>query len=139
MATKHSTEGRLEIQSDGVAGVAGYVALDLIGSARFNAQRTATAVPKRGSQHKTFMTGQADVEISFAMTWDDADAVVALIEAANFANTHLGVKFLDDTAGTGYTADMLVTGYEHGQDDDGVQVVNVTMKPTYIATDPAWA
>jgi len=139
MATKHSYKGRLEIQSDGVSGVAGYNQLTLIGSARLNAQRTATNVPRRGTEHKTFMTGQVDVEVTFAMTWDDADAQVALIEAAEWANTHLGIKFLDDASGTGYTADMLVSGYEHGQDEDGVQIVNVTLKPTYVDTDPAWA
>lgn len=139
MSGKNSYDGRLEIQTDGVSGAAGYNPLDLIGSARLNSQRTATAVPQRRSQHKTFKGGQVDVEVSFAMTWDDADPVVAAIEGAHWANTHLGSKFLDDTGGTGYTADMLVTGFEHGQDEDGIQIVNITMKPTHIDTDPAWS
>lgn len=139
MSAKNSVDGRLEIQTDGVAGVAGWNELVLIGSARLNGQRTATNVPQRRSQHKTFKTGQADIEVSFAMTWDDTDTVVSSIEGAFWAGTHLGVKFLDDTGGTGYTADMLVSGYEHGQDEDGVQIVNVTMKPTYQGTDPVWS
>ena len=139
MTTRHSYEGRLEVQTDGVAGSAGYNALDLIGSARLNAQRTATNVPRRSIGHKTYKAGQMDVEISFAMTWDDADTVVAAIEAASWNNTHLGVKFLDAASGTGYTADMLVTGFELGQEDDGIQIVNVTMKPTYVATAPTWS
>lgn len=139
MSQHHSYTGRLEVQSDGVAGSAGYVELTMIGDAQLDSSRSSVAVPRRGTEFRTKLTGQAELSITAQMTWDDADAVVAVVEAAHFANSVIGVKFLDKTAGTGLTADFKVESYVHDQSEDGVQVVNITLVATFVATDPAWA
>lgn len=139
MSTYHSYLGRLEVQTDGVSGAAGYNALTLIGDAQLDMNRPEARVPRRGTEWQSFLAGQIDGTITAQMTWDDADTVVAAIEAAFIGNTHIGVKFLDKASGTGITVDCLVTGYQHDQTEDGVQVVNLTMKPTYVDTNPAWA
>lgn len=139
MAQVHSYKGRLEIQTDGVSGAAGYNELTLIGDASLDSSRNSVAVPRRGSEFRNKLAGQTEITITAQMTWDDSDTVVAAIEAAHFANTHLGCKFLDKASGTGLTADILVEGYQHDQTEDGVQVVNLTLVTTYVDTDPAWA
>ena len=73
MSDVHSYKGRLEIQSDGVGGVAGFTELTLIGSARCNMTRSYANAPRRGTEFKTGKTGQIEATITAAITWDDAD------------------------------------------------------------------
>lgn len=139
MSTVHSYEGRLEIQAGGIAGSGGYIELKFISNPKLNASRTVAKVPKRGSDIRPVKPGQMDLDITGAMTWDDADATVALVEAAFFEKTVLGVKFLDQASGTGLTSDMYVTEFEFSQDEDNIQIVNIKLEPAYVATEPSWA
>ncbi len=137
--TVHSYKGRVELQDDGVSGSAGWDHLDLIGNARLRISRAEAKTPRRGVEFKTSEVGQADVELSFLMAWHDTDAQVSSIEAAVMANLHRGVKFLDQASGTGMTADFRVKDYEHTQDEDQGQAVNVTMVPVFVDTAPSWS
>jgi len=139
MSDVHSYKGRLEIQSDGVGGVAGFTELTLIGSARCNMTRSYANAPRRGTEFKTGKTGQIEATITAAITWDDADTVIASIVTAFTSNGYVGVKFLDQETGEGLTADCVVTQAELTQDEDGVQILNVEFRPTFIDTAPAWA
>lgn len=138
MGTKHAVQGRIEVQSDGVSGSAGYVRLTLMESATLSSNRENSVVPMRGTDIKTTISGQTEVDIAVEMTWSDSDPVVAVLEAAHWDKTHVGIKLLDDESGTGLTSDMLVENWQQKQ-VDGAQMVSLTLKPTMVDTAPVWA
>lgn len=139
MASYHSYKGRLEVQTDGVSGSAGYNELTLIGDAELTMDRSMTPRPRRGTDFKTSIGGQIEAEITGTITWDDADTVIAAMEAAFIAGTHIGIKFLDKESGTGLTLDCLISTWNHNQSEDTTQTVAISLVPYYADTDPAWA
>lgn len=141
MADYNNYEGDLQIQSDGVSGSAGWNVLDSIESARLSATRTNTVRPRRGKAIKVTKNGQSEIEVSISCVWDDADPAIAAIETAFWTNGgYVGMRYKDHADGTGLTSDMVVTQFELGQEDeDGIQMLNLTLKPTFIDTDPVWS
>lgn len=138
MGTKHSFKGQLQAQSDGVSGSAGYVRVTLMESATLSSNRENSVAPMRGTDIKTTIGGQTEVDIAAELTWSDSDPVIAVLESAHWDGTPVGIKFLDDDSGTGFTADMLVDSWQHKQ-VDGAQMVSITLKPTMVDTAPVWA
>jgi len=139
MSSYQGYKGRIEVQTDGVSGSAGYSELTLVGDADLSMSRQSDFRPRRGTEWKTSMMGQIEAEISAEITWDDADTVIAAIEAAFIAGTHVGLKFLDNASGTGLTLDVIPTQWNHSQPEQGVQTVSAVFTPHYEDTDPSWA
>lgn len=138
MATKRAYKGSLECQTDGVSGSAGYDALTLLGSCSLSMSRDVFEVPRKGTEYKTHDVGQLDMEITGTSPWDPSDAILSAMEDAEHAGTHLGFKFLDEAStGNGVVADWLVTNFTFDHQEGQGQVVNFTLKPTYIDTLPA--
>ena len=138
MGQKNTLVGRLEIQSDGVGGSAGYENLGPAGSATLTSTTASSDEMRRDIGFKTYTAGKTDVEITAECGWDDADTVLASVFTAHQNKEIVGVKFLEDTTGEGFEADMIPFGWEHSQPDDGTQTVNITFKPAYDATAPTW-
>lgn len=137
MSMKHSYVGSFEIQTDGAAGIAGYNEVVPIGQATLTMSRDFKNMPRRGTQYKTGVAGQIDIEVTGQLTWDDADTEILAMENAFLTNSNIGGKFLDQTTGVGLTADWLITRWDLDQPEDGGQMVNFSAKPTFIATQPS--
>jgi len=139
MSSYDGYQGSIEVQTDGVAGSAGWNELTLVGDADLNMNRNSSFRPKRGTQWKTSVFGQIEAEITGDVTWDDADTVIAAIESAFIAGTHIGVRFRDKDSGTGLTLDCVPSGWNHSTPEQGIQKVALTLTPFDAGTDPAWA
>lgn len=84
-----------------------------------------------------------DASVDFEMVWDTADThFTAIQESFTSQNTSIALAILDGVSTVedtqGLWADFMVTGFEKQEPLEGVQMVKVTVKPTYSAVAPAW-
>lgn len=84
-----------------------------------------------------------DASIEFEMVWDTADThFTAIQESFTSQNSPIALAILDGVSTTadtqGLWADFMVTGFEKTEPLEGVQMVKVTVKPTYSAVAPEW-
>ena len=80
--------------------------------------------------------------IEFQMPSDPADAGYLAFENCYHSGAVIGIACMDGSiivAGNkGLKADMKVLKFERAEPLDGVQMISVTLKPTYSATAPSW-
>lgn len=103
----------------------------------------ADATTRGSGGWKQTVAALKDASVDFEMVWDDADThFEAIKDSFVSGNAAVALAILDgvsDTAGTqGLWADFMVTGFEKGEPLEGVQMVKVTVKPTYSAVAPQW-
>jgi predicted secreted protein len=93
---------------------------------------------------KATIAALKDASVEFDMVWDLADADLTAIRDAYLNNTVVRFIILDgaiDTAAAGCAglkASFMVTKFSIPQNLEEAIMCQVTMKPTYSATAPAW-
>jgi len=80
--------------------------------------------------------------IEFEMVWDTEDAGFTAIKNAYFNNTFVGFAIMDGdilTPGSqGLQANFSITNFSRNEPLEEAITVNITAKPTYSTTPPAW-
>lgn len=74
-----------------------------------------------------------NLELTFQMVWDPGDAAFAAIQDAWYEQDVIAFRALDQAVGDngkGWAFDAMVTSFSKAEPLDGVQLVDVTVKPT---------
>ena len=91
---------------------------------------------------KAIVAKMKDASIEFEMIWDTAEAAFTALQDAFLNDTVIGIACMDAAIATvgseGLKADMCVTRFHRVEPEEGAQLVQVTLKPTYSDTAPAW-
>lgn len=139
-----SLDAKLYIQSDGVAGIAGWVEVGNVRDLTLGIDISDFELSTRGGDGwRQYTSALKDAEVSFGMVYDSTDTELELIRAAAFSTTgtQLGFKILDggttDTDADGFVADFVITQFNIPQNLEEGLIVDVVMKPARTIT-PAW-
>jgi hypothetical protein len=83
-----------------------------------------------------------EATIEFTMQWDTEDAGFAALQDAFMNNLSIGIAVMDGEIATpgsqGLTANCSVISFSRSEPLEEAMTVDVTLKPTYSATPPAW-
>jgi len=83
-----------------------------------------------------------DASIEFEMVWDTVDAAFAALKDAFMDNTSIGIAVMDGDievdGNEGLTANCAVINFSRAEPLEDAIKVNVTLKPTFHTTPPAW-
>jgi hypothetical protein len=139
MSTNLGNAAVLSVQTDGVSGSAGYTPFTDIRNVTDGNERTEVDFSTRASDYKISKLGLKSNKLDCVAVYDDEDATLLAIEDAYENNTHIGVKNLNKTGGSGITADYLVQSFVKPQDLEAAQDVSFTLVPTYVDTYPVFA
>lgn len=133
----------IEIQTDGVAGTAGWNVVSKARDASLNLESETADTTIRGnngwrSEVQTLRTAS----VEFQLLYDTTDAEVAALRTAYLTNGVIGVRALTlpstDTDSEGLVADMMVTNFRLGQSLTEAQTVDVTLRIAPSDTAPDW-
>lgn len=141
MASRYGIDGQLFYQTDGVSGIAGWVENGNIGDLAVNLSKEEVDDTVRANDGWKSTKGKLkDAEITFQMRADQDDPHYIAYRDAFLNDTHIGQRVYDGDAadGNGLEADFVITGFNHSQNKSEVQMVDVTMKVTYVDTAPVW-
>lgn len=122
-------------------GAAGAKATNLINNVKdltLNLDSAEADVSTRGSDYKLTAPTLKNLSIEFGMIVDPSDANYVAIKNAWLNNTPLAFLCLDKEGGEGPDADFAVTAVPREEALEGVEMINVTIKPTYSSRPPAW-
>jgi len=144
MGIKQGLEAVLYYDAAGVANDT-WTALEDVKDLSLNIEGSEADVTTRGSGGwRQVLATLKDASIEWGMEWDTADAGFTAIKDAFFNKTPIGLAIMDSdmvSAGAdahGLKADFAVVGFKKEEPLEGSQNVNVTVKPTYSATKPAF-
>jgi hypothetical protein len=93
-------------------------------------------ISRRGSRWHVVKATRRKVSVNFVMINDDSDADLTAIRDAYNADTPLAFKILDKTTGHGVDADFEIMKMERAEPDETEQLLNVTIKPTFVTRWP---
>lgn len=120
-----------------------WVLIDNVKDVTLNLEDGEADVTTRGNDGWKATVGTLkDASVDFEMVWDTSDAAFTAIKDAFINKTTIGIAVMDgliDTNGSqGLTANCRVTSFSRSEPLEEAITVNVTMKPTYSTTAPAW-
>ena len=91
---------------------------------------------------KTSVCKMKALGLDLVIPADPTDAAYLALEAAHINSRAIGIAIMDGaiaTPGTqGLKADFQVFKFQRGEPADGLQMMNVSLKPTDSATAPTW-
>lgn len=134
----NGVDGQLFYQTDGVSGSAGWVEVGNVKdvNASLTKAEADNTVRANGGWRSTKGTLK-DMEVSFQMRTDDADADYLVFRDAWLTGTHLGLRVYDGDD-NGLEADFEIIDFEQAQEIEGIQMTDVRAKLTYVDTAPVW-
>lgn len=107
---------------------------------KFPLKKALADVSIRGSEFRLQAGTLKEVEVTFGMVYDSADADMVALMTAYLSGANIALAILDGdktTVGTiGMWADFQVTSFEKTEDLEGAQMVDVTVIPGYSAVVP---
>jgi len=142
MAIGKGMNAKLYYDTSGVGGST-WTELTIVKDVSLNLEKAEADVTTRGAGgFRQTVSTLKEATIEFEMIWDPADAGFDVIVAAWNAGSTIGLAVVDAaiaTVGTqGLTADCEIISFNKNEPLDGIATVNVTAKPTYSTTAPAW-
>jgi len=143
MAIKLGINGKLYYDVAGVADDTWTEADNVHGDLTLSMENTeADATTRAGGGWKAVITSLTEASLEFQMIWDTADAGFTAFQNAFLNKSTIGIAAMDAAIATvgseGLKADMTVTRFARSEPQEGPILVDVTLKPTYSATAPAW-
>ena len=142
MKNKHGYEGAIYIQTDGVAGSAGWSEVTIARDVNLNLGHTEGDFSSRGGEWKATEPGMKEASIDIQILWDTDDARFTELRDAWLNKTALGVRILDGDESTpgseGLKADFKVFDFGRPEPLEGQMVCNLTLKPCRSVTEPDW-
>ena len=143
MAEKFGIDAKLYYDTDGVANDT-WTECDIInGDVTLGLEKAeADATTRAMGGWKAVVAKMKEATLEFQIIWDTADAGFDALQSAFLNDTAIGIACMDGDITTvgneGLKADMCVSRFNRVEAQDGLQVAEVTLKPTYSATAPAW-
>jgi len=142
MAIKLGMEAKLYYDPAGVSG-GSWTELTNVKDLTLNLETGEADVTTRGNAGwRATVATLKDGSIEFEMVWDTTDAGFTAIKDAYFNNTAIGFAIMDGdittTGSQGLQADFSITNFSRNEALEEAITVNVTAKPTYSTTAPAW-
>ena len=142
MALGKGMNAKLYYDADGVGGST-WTELTIVKDVSLNLEKAEADVTTRASGGwRQTVTTLKEATIEFEMIWDPADAGFEAIRDAWKGGSLIGLAVVDgviETVGTqGLTADCEIISFNKNEPLEEVATVNVTAKPTYSTTAPAW-
>ncbi len=132
-------DAKLFYKTTGIAGGGDFVEAENVRDVTIDTGNSEIDVTTRGSgKVKQVVQGLAEWTFEFQMIYDPSDAAFVAIRDANQNRTKIGIRALHEEDGTGPQADCVITKFKKGEPLDGVQMVDVTAKPTRSATIPGY-
>jgi len=134
----NGVDGQLYYQTDGVSGSNGWVEADNVKDVEvdLSAAEADNTVRANGGWRSTKATLK-DMELTFQMRTDDADADFLAFRDAWLNGTHLGLRVYDG-ADNGPEADFTIIQFTQSQAIEDIQMTDVRAKITYVDTAPVW-
>ena len=103
-------------------------------------EKTKADVSSRASKYRMSRGTLRDINISFSMVWDTADADFTALRDAWLNDTSIDMVFLDGSSATvgsqGPRAYFEVTKFERTENLEETAMVNVEICPTHNLTNP---
>ena len=103
-------------------------------------EKTKADVSSRNSKYRMSRGTLRDINITFSMVWDNADADFTALRDAWLNDTSIDMVFLDGAVGTagsqGPRAYYEVIKFERTENLEEAAMVNVELAPTHNLTNP---
>lgn len=143
MAIRLGMNAKLYYKVAGVADPGAWVLLGNVKDVTLNLEAGEADVTTRANAGWKAMVGTLrDGSVDFEMVWDSADAGFTALKNAFFNQAAIGLAVMDggiSTSGSqGLQADFSITKFSRVEALEDAIKVQVTAKPTYSATAPAW-
>jgi hypothetical protein len=137
MARKSGRVGCLKIQTDGVAGSAGWNIVQTKRDLSFN--DTSEEVELSGmEQYDSFESGPAQFVIEGEIVKDPADAEWEALRAAKAAGSTIGAWGLDIDGGEGMRFDAKVVRFDDSANRRDGQMTSIRLVVAANGSQPAW-
>lgn len=142
MAIRLGMEAKLYYDPSGVGG-SSWTELTNVKDVTLNLEAGEADVTTRGNAGwRATVATLRDGSIEFEMVWDTSDPGFTAIKDAYFNNGSIGFAVMDGDIGAagsqGLQANFSITNFTRNEALEEAIMVNVTAKPTYSTTAPAW-
>lgn len=142
MQNKHGFEGKMYLQTDGVAGSAGWNEVTIARDVGLNIEHIEGNFSSRGSGWKATEPGMKDGSVEIQILNDTDDARFDELRDAFLNRTAIGLRILDGDNATsgvqGLKADFKVMSWGRPEPLEGEMVIDITVKVCRSATEPEW-
>lgn len=148
MAAKHSLDAGLFFRDGAHAAwndsySSSLVELDIVGDVEYTSENERAEIRDRSSTFVEGVIGKRVVELTFQLTYDNANALYIMLENRHEARTGVSLLVLDDDDATtvgarGIWALWDIVNFDKSESLSEAQTVSVTCAPRYNSVKPEY-